>query len=241
MRIYKYAAIILAALLFLVGWFYISAIRQWNKQRGNYSLNESKTQKKILDIRDSAGREIVVYSMESIQANSLLEQSTTQLQQLRSDLSKAHLKEKNVRSTVQLDVNTQGRTEIAVNDTLIAQKCTDTGTLDTALVIVPFSDSTDRFMRIYGNASFQPIQAGFIFKGIGFDYKIKDTFTVTHVLTGGFFKKPGVSLMLTSANTHTSIDKVQSYYVVVEKKWFQKWYVQAGAGMVAGFILAHKY
>lgn len=241
MKIYKYAAILLAALLLLVSWFYISSSKKWSKQRGNLSLNEYAMQKKILEIRDSAGREITVYSLEKIQVNDLLQQSTSQVQQLRADLDKAHLKEKNVRSTVQLDVNTQGRVSIGLNDTLQSKTGNDSTAFDSALVNIPFNDSSDKFMRISGNASFQPILAGFIFKGIEFDYKVKDTFTVTHVLTGGFLKKAGVSLMVTSANPHTSIEKVQSYYVVVEKKWFQKWYVQAGAGIVVGFILAHKY
>jgi hypothetical protein len=238
MKKYNYAAIILAALLLAVGISYIYSSLQWAKSRKHYMINDSTMQTKVKDIRDSAGREIVVYKVEAMRTNDLLGLATAQGQRLQSDLDKAKLKKKNVRSSVELDVNTEGSVSLEIGDSLLVKD--DSGEIDTGLVVIPFSDSTDEFLKLKGTADFHPIAKGFVFRGLKFDYGIKDTFTVTHVLTGSVFTGEGMNVMVTTANKHSTIENVKSIYVPVEKKWFEKWYIHAGAGVVVGIFIASK-
>ncbi len=236
---YKYILSVLVILLLLISTGYFYSSWKWGNEKNNFLLNDSLIQKKVLDIRDSSGRQIVKYDLVAIRANDLLLSQSNQIEQLKKDLKKAKLKD--VHSTVSIATETGGTIDIDLGDTLKTPVPGNDGKIDTSSLSISVSDTMDRFVKVKGIAKFKPLVIGYVFTGLKLNYLIKDTLTVTHALESHLFRKSTMELLITDASPHATIKNVQSYYVDIEKKWYEKWWIHATVGFAAGAFIFSRH
>jgi len=227
----KYIVAILIIVCLYLAFTLQSNKDQWDKERTTYILNDSLLQKKTQDIRDSSGREIVTYKVQTINAQQLAQSNSKEAEQLRYQLKLAGHKVKEIKSSVSETTTTKGIATITVHDTI---SCKDTGT-----VLAHFGDNTDSFLQVKGTASFLLIPGSIVFKSASIDYTLQGGTTVTWLNKSRFLRKAQLELMVTELNPHTTINKVQTYSITPDKKFYQKWWFHAATGAVIGLTIQH--
>jgi hypothetical protein len=223
--------VVLALLCLFLGVSWWNSTIEHKKELSMSVLNDSLLQKKVLDIRDSAGRQIQVYKTQSITSQQLATSQSAEMVQLRKDLKLAGGKQKNINSSTSVHTNTHDTVSVAIHDTI---KLADTGK-----VSIPFSTTPDTFIRITGINHLHHLPGSLIFDSITLAYSISNRLSVTHFTKHPFLRKSTTNLLITSDNPHTDIGKVQNYSVVNNKKFFQKWYFHVGCGVLATLVAQH--
>lgn len=228
----KYIIAILIAVIIGISFSYWTASKNWQKEKGVFVLNDSLLQTREKTYRDSANREIVKFSVQSINTDQLLTSKSAEALQLKKDLDIAHAKLKDVNSSTSVSSTTQDTVRISV-DHIITKA--DTGTF-----AIPFHSEPDTFLSIEGSSIFKRVDTNsYMYKAIDINYKIKNNSTVTYYNQSQFLKKPKLQLLISQDNPHTTTGKVQTYYITPDKKWYQRFWVHAVVGSAATIVVMH--
>lgn len=229
----KFIIIILILLSLFLGVSWWNSTIDYKKQLSTSVLNDFLMQKKILDTRDSTGRVIQVYQLQTITSEQLATSKSQEAQQLRKDLKIAGGKLNRVSSSATVRTSLIDTVHVSVNDTI---HFTDTG-----LVTIPFTSDTlaDTFNRVSGTAIFYPIGTGIVFKELVPVISVKGGTSLTYFFKGGFLKKSHTDLMITENNPKVTINKIQTYTVVNNKKWYEKWWVHIMVGSALTLTAEH--
>lgn len=121
----KYLAILLAILFLYAAVAYIRLNNRLQDEHKTSILNDSLLQKKILDIRDSSGREIQVYEVTTVTQAQLLTSKSQEIEQLKKDVKLTGNKLKNLITHTTVGSTTHDTVKIPVEHFI---HLTDTGT-----------------------------------------------------------------------------------------------------------------
>lgn len=222
--------LVITILLLVLGWWRSS--RNWNREKGTFTVDLKKTQKLVQDTRDSAGREISVFQVQAIGKDQLHEVDSAEKEELNYQLKQAHLKLKNVHSTVTFEQVTHDTTSIAVHDTL---KFGDTVEQSVNLE----SSDIDTFIHFTGIAHFKPYPKVWVFKDMSLDYTIKTGATVTWADRSKFLHRSQLELELTETNPKSTTYGVRSYYITPDKQWYQTFWFHFSLGVIGTLVVLH--
>ncbi len=186
-------------------------------------------QEKTKDIRDSAGRQIQSYKLETITNSQLYMSSSLEIAQLKQDLQKVHGKLHNVKDYTSVKTTTHDTVSIALHDTVA----------DTGIIHIPFVATPDSFLTLLGYTTLHHIPGSLVTDSVEVIYSIHNRLSITHYTQHKFLRPQTINLLITSDNNHTDIGKVQTYTVVTNRKFLQKWYVHVAAGVVATLVVQH--
>lgn len=221
--------LVLVALYLGLSWWNSSIL--WKHQQHQYILNDSLLQKKVIDTRDSSGRQLQVYQLQAITSTQLAQSSAAEAIQLRKDLDKVHGKLSKVTSSVSVGSSTHDSVVIPVYDTI---RLADSGS-----VHLPFAAIPDTFLTLSGSVNLSRIPGALVLDSVQVAYLIHNRLSITHYTQHKFLHKSTINLLVTSDNPHTDIGKVQTYTIVTNKKFFQKWYTHVAIGAVSALVLQH--
>lgn len=205
---------------------------QFDQERKTYMLDNSKLQHKVSDIRDSAGREIQTYTVQTIDIQQLLNEKNRQVDDLTYQLHLSGLKLKNLHSSVSVNQSTHDTLHIPIHDTIA---CMDSGTLQ-----IPFSDTTtDTFLRVTGTSQFRAIPHSLVYESTRLDYTLRSGVTVNWVDKSRFLQRSQLELQVAEHNPHSITYGVQSYSVRTNRKFFQKFWFHAAIGAAGALVIQH--
>lgn len=230
----KYIVIILLLLLAYAGVAYMSLNRKLDRQLSMSILNDSNLQKKILDIRDSSGREIQIYQIKTITQEQLLTSNSEEAKQLREDLHLINGKLKRLISSTSVGSVTHDTVKIPVEKII---KLTDTGSFSIPIATY----RPDSFITLSGSSQFRRIASGFKFENVNLDYTLINKSSITYFNKTRFLRKTLLELQVTQDNPKTITNKIQTYYITPEKKWYQKTGAHIATGIVIGLGIGAFY
>lgn len=225
----RYVIVILGIFAALIVIQYYHSVRSWEKERDTYVLKDSLLQRRVLDVRDSAGREISVYKVQTINMAQLLQSSSSENKKLKEDLKVAHANLKDVESSTTVASSTKDTARIRI-DSFIYVK-------DTGIKKIPFFYSPDTFMTVTGISTFHVFDSGISLDSTQINVDIKNSCSITYYNESKFLRPEQIKLLIAQDNPHTITGKVQTYYLSPEKKWFQKVWIHAVTGGIITLLL----
>ncbi len=228
----KYIIVILAVFCMTLGLSWWNDTLSWNLEREYYILNDSSLQHKILDIRDSAGRQVQVYQVQTITSQQLATSRSAEAEQLRYQLKLAGGKPNQVTSSTTTHTTTQGNVQITTHDTI---SCLDTG-----IYSIAFADTTtDSFMRLTGTTTFRAIPKSLVMQSVGIAYELKGGTSITYFNKSRLLHKAQLEVVVTELNPKTTTNKVQTYNITPKQHLHQKWYTHIIVGAAAVLVAQH--
>ena len=227
----KYVVVTLVVICLAMGLSWYNDKTSWNKERSGYILNDSLLQHKVLDIRDSANRQIVEYDIQAITKEQLLTSKSIEAEQLRKDLAKVNAKISTIHSSTIIHTTTRDTIMISVDHFI--------GRSDTGLISIPFEYEPDTFLQLQGISTFHNTDSGLLYKSTGIDITIANSTSITYFNRSKFLHLHQLELLITQDNPHTTTGKVQTYYIHPEKKWYQTWTCHAITGAILSGVIVH--
>lgn len=193
-------------------------------------LNDLNLQKELKRVRDTLGRERVLYRIQEVALADLKQSTSNELENIKKELKALRLNPNKLHSTTIVETFTRDTVIVEVKDTIPVEAEKH----DTPIAY------GDKWIDLKGNVFFNKTADTWVVDSTKFSYTIKNKTSISYVFKKKLFKPQELHLVVMNENPYTTTNNVQTYVIKNKKKWHQQWWFNSllsfGAGLTVGVL-----